>query len=159
MDLSPLPPNTHAGLIAMNGTMPLAGRDYKQVCNEVIERYMDGEAMASIAKSYGLRSTERLYQLLVEHAESDWKKATTARALTRHENAIREMETAPDGLGVSRGREVAKTAQWELERVCRRIYGQDAPAVQINLHLGDVGQRIRDLEGELLGVLPNKEAE
>ena len=50
------------------------------------------------------------------------------------------METASDALSLARARERVRAAQWELERTCRRIYGQDQPpagvnAVQININL------------------------
>lgn len=150
MDLSSVPAHARAGLLAMNAGNPLANLDPKTVCMDVIARYMDGESISKIADGYGLKSTERLYQLLVEHAEDHWKRATTARALARHDTAIRTMEQATDGLSLSRGREVARTAQWELERVCRRIYGTDPPQVNIQVNLGEVGNRIAELEAELL---------
>jgi hypothetical protein len=58
-------------------------------------------------------------------------------------------------LSLSRARERLKAAQWDLERVCRRIYGQDAPpqgvnAVQININLKRVGSEPRAvLSGEV----------
>jgi hypothetical protein len=51
-------------------------------------------------------------------------------------------------LEVARATNAAKIAQWELERVCRRIYG-DAPPVQVTVNIGDVVGRVAELEREL----------
>ena len=69
--------------------------------------------------------------------------------MAEHDKAEESLRQATDGVTVSRGRELARLQQWKLERVLRRIYGQDAPQVVVNLNLGDVGQRIAQLEQEL----------
>jgi hypothetical protein len=49
------------------------------------------------------------------------------------------MDRAANPLDLARAREQLRGAQWDLERVCRRIYGQDvaqvAQAVQVNINL------------------------
>ena len=50
-------------------------------------------------------------------------------------------------LSLSRARERLKAAQWDLERICRRIYGQDQAVdasgkVSININLGQSGATI-----------------
>jgi hypothetical protein len=153
MDLSNVPDNLKAAVTKRHQNSPLAHLDQKQVAKDVIARYMAGEQIPEISKSYGLKSSERLYQVLVEHAPDEWKKATTAKALARHNNAVERIEEAQDMLSLGRGRELARLAQWELERVCRPIYGQEQVAVQVNINLGDMASRLSELEAEL-GIAP-----
>lgn len=127
---------------------PLANADPKII----LQRYLSDESTKDIAGSYGV-TRQALGQFLLRTAEQDWKDAQVARAIARKEAAQdtldkmgeqirtadregREMLT----LSLAHVKEQLKSAQWDLERVCRRIYGQDAPpagagAVQININL------------------------
>ena len=108
----------------------------------VLDRYLSDESTKDIAASYGV-TRQALGQFLLKAAEDDWRNAQVARALARKEAAEDDLENAektPDALSLARTRERLKAAQWDLERVCRRIYGQDQPpngaaqvAIQINL--------------------------
>jgi hypothetical protein len=115
----------------MNADKPLTKYEPKALAAQVIDRYMDGEKVADIAKQLGLKGGEQIYRLLCTHAEEDWKSAQASRALVEYERAKEGLDSASDGLSLARAREQIKTAQWELERVLRRLYGQEAPA-----HLG-----------------------
>lgn len=150
MDLDHVPANARAGLNAMNAKHPLTNVDKGALASKTLQRYIDGTPLETIAQELKV-SRGRLYQILVEHDPDGWRQAKTAQTLVRYDDALNELRDAPDGLELNRAREVIRTAQWHLERVCRRIYGQDAPAVQINVNLGDVSERIRELERELLG--------
>jgi hypothetical protein len=133
----------------MNANTALAKIDKPSLARECIERYLDGTELAEIALEYAV-SRPRLYQILTEHAEPQWKSAQAAFALHEYELAETGLRTAPDGLELARAREQVKSAQWKLERVLRRIYGQDATSINIQVNLGEIGQRIQDLERELL---------
>lgn len=114
---------------------PLKAADPKDVLNRVLQE----ESTKDIAASYGV-TRSALNQWLLTHAEADWKAAQVIRASKRKEEAEEALETADDALSLARAREKLRAAQWDLERVCRRIYGQDAPpagtqAVQININL------------------------
>lgn len=113
---------------------PLAEAD----ASDILKRYLSDETTKDIALSYGV-TRQALGQFLLKHAESDWKDAQVVRALARKESAEDDLETAADQLSLARARERLRAAQWDLERVCRRIYGQDAAAVaaavQININL------------------------
>ena len=66
--------------------------------------------------------------------------AQVIKAMKRKEDAEDLMERADNALDLTRAREQLRSAQWDLERVCRRIYGQDAPpnagaGVNININL------------------------
>ena len=104
---------------------------------DVLARVLNEESTKDIAASFGV-TRSALNQWLLETAETEWKAAQVARAYKRKEEAEDEMDCATDALSLARARERLKAAQWDLERVCRRIYGQDQPAnahaaVQINI--------------------------
>ena len=90
---------------------------------QVLARYEAGEEVRDICKDYGV-SHVTVYKRVIEHAEDAWKAVQVARAMSRKEEAERELDSATDALTLARGRERLKAAQWDLERVCRRIYGQ-----------------------------------
>lgn len=107
---------------------------------DVLARYESGQQFRQIAKDLGTTHVT-LYKRVIAASEETWKELQVARALARKEEAEEEMETAPDNLTLARARERLKAAQWDLERVCRRIYGTDSPpqsgqgTVQININL------------------------
>lgn len=113
---------------------PLKAADPK----DVLKRILNEESTKDIAASFGVTRSALNYWL-IEHCDSEWKSAQIVRAMKRKEEAEDELDNAQDALTLSRGRERLRAAQWDLERVCRRIYGQDAPpnmaAVQININL------------------------
>jgi F0F1-type ATP synthase epsilon subunit len=114
---------------------PLKAADPK----DVLLRVLNEESTKDIALSFGV-TRSALNQWLLDTAETEWKAAQVARAYRRKEEAEDELDTAADSLSLARAREKLRAAQWDLERVCRRIYGQDAPpqgvnAVQININL------------------------
>jgi hypothetical protein len=117
----------------------------------ILARYLSDESTKDIAATYGV-TRQALGQYLLKHSEGEWKDAQVARAISRKEQAEDDMEAIGlriEGadrdererlnLTLSLARERLKAAQWDLERVCRRIYGQDSPtsaqAVQININL------------------------
>lgn len=124
----------------------------------VLARVVNDEKLVDIAKDLGL-SRSALNMALLEYAEDDWKKAQVARAQTRLDRArdYRERmaalfnknataEEIENGIActtetLTLARDEEKSAQWELERLCNRIYGQDkAPGeggkVSITLNIG-----------------------
>ena len=105
---------------------------------DILERYLAEEPSDRIAQSYGV-TRAALSLFMLKHAEQDWKDAQLTKALIRKERAEDLMDRADNALDLTRAREQLRSAQWELERVCRRIYGQDVPnvaqAVQININL------------------------
>jgi transposase-like protein len=96
----------------------------------VLLRALNGERQADIAKDIGVHQTA-LSQALLKHCEEEWKDVQVARAWANVEDAEQELEIAPDMTTIARARERLKSAQWQLERLHRRLFGQEAPA-----HLG-----------------------
>ena len=112
---------------------------------DVLERYLAEEKTADIAKSYGV-TFAGLSHWLIENAEGEWKSAQIVLALKRKMEADELIDSATNPLELARAREKLRSAQWDLERVCRRIYGQDSPpaganAVQININLRGAAQQ------------------
>ena len=112
---------------------------------EVISRILNEESTVTIAKGYGV-SRWALNKFLIKHAEEDWKDAQIARALTRKEQAEDDLDKitkeSMDGETKEKVRltkddapmqnvklkaaEIRlKSAQWDLERVCKRIFGNE----------------------------------
>lgn len=107
--------------------------------DQILARYGQGETIAQIAQGIGV-SFQAVYKLLLSKAEGAWKEHQTAQALFEYEKAKKELNEASNKVEVARASALVRTAQWELERLCRRIYGQDSlpagaaqVAIQINL--------------------------
>jgi predicted transcriptional regulator len=142
----------------------------------ILARYLSDESTKDIAKCYGV-TRQALGQYLLKHAESEWKEAQVARAIARKEQAEDDMESIGlriEGadkderdrltLTLSLARERLKAAQWDLERVCRRIYGQDVSPdqlgrISITLNIGGAGATNavqHDVEGTVLASTTDK---
>jgi transposase-like protein len=128
-----------------------------QIALEVLQAYQQGEEVADLAPEYGV-SDVTLYALLLRDHEGEWKQAQESRALANKARANKDLqdlreqlwqaEKAHDALSLARIREQvklaeiqAKRAEWELERVMKRIYGSDVPQdgagrVSITLNIG-----------------------
>ena len=106
---------------------------------DILQRYLAEETSTQIAKTLGVTRAALSYFML-KHAEEQWKDAQIIKAVRRKDEAEELMERADNALDLARARELLKSAQWDLERVCRRIYGQDAPpsgqALTISLNFG-----------------------
>jgi DNA-binding MarR family transcriptional regulator len=110
---------------------------------EVITRVVNDEKTADIAKDLGI-SRSALNMALLEYCEEDWRRAQIARALTRTEKAqdLREKmengEIPADIALLTLARDSEKSAQWQLERLLNRLFGQkqdvgSGSQVQINI--------------------------
>lgn len=121
--------------------------DPKKILLEVI----DGKKTEEIAVSLGV-SRDRLTFYLRTHATQDWIEAQIVRELRRKDEAEDEIDNAQDMLQLNKATQKLKSAQWSLERVYRRVYGEvkETPTerpIQINIalrRLGDSGTRIID---------------
>ena len=117
----------------------------------ILQRFLDEkESGEQIARSYGVtRAALSLH--MIKHADQEWKDAQVAKALRRKEDAEALMDRADNALDLTRAREQLRSAQWDLERVCRRIYGQDQPpqavaAVQISIGITRKDSQVIDVE-------------
>jgi len=110
------------------------------VLERAIEEYGRGVSVYAIANGLGVEHTT-LYRQLIKHKEAEWRDAKESRALAELEEAEEEMKLARDPIALTRARERCRAAQWQLERLMRRIYGQEARAdnagrVSITLNIG-----------------------
>jgi hypothetical protein len=121
-----------------------------QISSAVLDRYINGEQVADMATEYNL-SDVSIYALLLRERESDWGDIQTARALARLERAQNGLEVARDALSLARARELVRSAQWELERLLKRLYGQDQT---ITINVVDLGERLRRARERVVEPLP-----
>lgn len=122
-----------------NPVRALSEADRNQLLDALISHYEAGASMYELAEKLGVSNTT-LYRQLVKHRTEDWKEVSAARYQSIIERAQDEIKNASDTLAVTRAREELANARWMLERLQRRIYGQDQPssssaAVQININL------------------------
>jgi hypothetical protein len=135
---------------AQKGLQALYERGYvsRKLANvdprDIITRYLSDEKTKDIAASYGVDRSALNYFLL-RACEADWKDAQSARAITQLEQAKEELEAAADAFTLARARERLRSAQWDLERLLSRLFGQKqevshtvAPVLHIHL-AQDVG--------------------
>ena len=116
----------------------LPAHERAAILDQVLDRYMNGEQVRDFAADYNCTKPP-IYHALLSEREDEWRQAQTARALSRLEDATADMEKAQDGLSLARAEKVVRSAQWELERLLKRLYGVDNPqaianvAIQINI--------------------------
>ena len=137
-----------------------------EIAAQVLDRYIAGEQVAEMAEEYET-SDVTLYALLLREHEADWKDIQEARALARLERSQHALRNAPDALSLARSREEVRSAQWELERLCRRLYGEEKqqttlvnPVLNIFTSAADAAPRpfslthAHDQEGAVIDVQP-----
>ncbi len=123
MNLEHVPDNVKAALTAANAGKPLAMLDSPQI---ILDRLSNGETAPQIAKDLGI-SHAALYQYLLRQCPDEWTALSAAKSLVKIEKAemaLDDAELTPDSVSVSRVRESARLAMWNLERVARKMYGQ-----------------------------------
>lgn len=113
----------------------------------VLKRLLSDESPEQIAASYGV-TTHALNLFLMSKSEQGWKDTQMARAASLKNEAETMMRNAKEPLSLAKGRELMKAAQWDLERVGRRIYGQEMN-VSIRAGLPDLGDKLRRRREEI----------
>ena len=87
----------------------------------IISRYLAGETTTEIASSLNV-TRQGLGWHLRQSAEEQWKEAQIILAFERNETAEEALNAATDALSLARAREQLKSAQWDLERLLKRLY-------------------------------------
>ena len=109
-----------------------------ELLDAVLSHYENGTEIAELAQKLGV-SDITLYRNIKRYKGDEWRDITSARYESEIDQAQREMKTATDANVVTRARERLRIASWILERLDRKNYGQDGPAVgsavQININL------------------------
>lgn len=82
---------------------------------------------------------------LLKSNEEAFRESVLAEALQRKATADAIIASATDPLELARGREMLKSAQWDMEKVCRRVWGNE---MQVNVSGPglDLGERLRVAE-------------
>jgi hypothetical protein len=138
-------------LASLQGRLnPLKNIDPK----DVLARYLAEETSTEIAKSLGVTKSALSYWLL-HKAETEWRSAQVVKALKRKEDAELALESAPNALDLARARELLRAAQWDLERVCKRIYGQESipTGANIQINIGIARQQKQENSTESVQVI------
>lgn len=117
-----IPERCRAGLTVANAGKPLAALDGN--AEAILERLRQRESVKDIADSLGV-SDVTVYGFLLRHAPDQWMEISAGKSLARIEKAADDLDTAEDQLTVSRARESARLAQWDLERAARKLYGDN----------------------------------
>ena len=90
----------------------------------ILAAYEQGLDIPEQAKQYGV-SHQAIYRHLLTKEPEAWKEYQAARALAELEEWDRAVKSAEDALALARAREGLRSAQWKLERLMRRLYGDD----------------------------------
>lgn len=113
--------------------------DRKERLAGVLQRYEHDAKMADLAVEQGCTTTT-LYRWLIRECPEEWKAVQSAKAAKALEDAKEHLEDATDSLEINRAEKQIKAAQWELERLHARIYGQQeqatASVVLISIGIG-----------------------
>jgi len=148
------------GLKAMNAGKPLT--EFTDNPTPILDRLRNGESPSRIAATLGV-SHQAVYEWLLTHHPEDWQAISASKSLARIEIAESDLDDyEADGVAIARARESARLAQWSLERVARRMYGDTKSdgGVTINLVLDrSCGERVALSTGSQVidaQVLPNK---
>jgi len=134
---------------------PISGRISPSIPDDldpadVLARYLGDERTADIAASLGV-TRPALNMWLLDRAEEPWRKAQVALAVSKKEKAEDELGGAADPLTLARAREQLRSAQWELERIFSRIYGQKQEVThEIGENLASVLRGISERKRERL---------
>jgi len=109
-----------------------------ELVEAILSHYENGASIYDLAAQLGVNNAT-LYRALKKYKLEDWKEIASARYEAEIEDAEKQLKEASDVLAVTRARERLAAARWKLERIDRRIYGQDAPqqaqAVQVVINL------------------------
>lgn len=111
--------------------------DKAEVAATAITRYLNGDDATAIAEHYSI-TRQRLYQVMSETDPEGWRQAQAARALAEFDRTYEAMRDASDPLSLARAREMHKSAQWVMERLLRKLYGdtkQDDKSISITVNV------------------------
>ncbi len=108
------------GVAVMNAGKPLAA--FEGNADEILAVFETGLPIAKVAEKYGV-SHQAMYAFLLRNAPEKWAAASAAQSLVKVEQAAEDLDSASDSVAVARSREVARLAQWNLERMAPRMYG------------------------------------
>jgi DNA-binding ferritin-like protein (Dps family) len=124
--------------------------DRAKLLDTVLAQYECGVSIYTLAEVLGVDNAT-LYRQLLKHRPEEWMEVRAARYHSQVEQAEKDMKEASDPLAVTRAREQLANARWMLERLQRKIYGQDqerqvGQAIQINIGIRRDAQTVENAE-------------
>lgn len=131
----PFPYNNSAGLAVANANKPMA--QFTETPEVILDRLRAGESVPELAKSIGVNHSH-VYEWLLRHCPDEWTAISAAKSLHRIQKAEEDMDAADDQVKVAKARESHRMGAWTLERVARRLYGDnktEGGGVTINVTL------------------------
>jgi hypothetical protein len=124
---SALTPQQRGAMITNSGKSPIASlpeQERKELLAYVLQRAMQDQRLKDVAEELGVSRTG-LNQALLKYCADDWQELQVARALVTLEDAEQDLETADAMHAVSRAGHRLRSAQWQLEKLHRRLYGEE----------------------------------
>jgi hypothetical protein len=115
--------------------------------DQILQDLENGKGISVQASEHGVTAAG-IYRKLLAHAPERWKAAQAAQALAKLEDTENGLGVAQTGVEVNRAAQLWRLQAWKLERVARSIYG-DQQTLTLNINIGDVTERIAELEREL----------
>jgi transposase-like protein len=120
LDKPHIPEKCKAGLMVANADKPLA--QYTENPERILAQLRGGKSVKTLASEFGISATA-FYAWLVRNCPDEFLAISAGRSLSRIEQAEEDLDTAEDQLAVSKARESARLAQWNLERASKKLYG------------------------------------
>ena len=90
---------------------------------ELIQRYLNGESMQQLAREHQV-NRQTLYNWMLAATGPEYEHIITQALVNRIAEADHLLETAPDQLGITRAREMARYYRQDFERRRPKLYGQ-----------------------------------
>lgn len=101
------------------------------IASGLVANYLEGDSVKDLCKRLGI-SASKGYAMLLHHQEHAFKDAQVARGLAELEAAEADMaDEKGDGLKLARAEKRVKAAQWKLERLYKKFFGQQQPATEM----------------------------
>lgn len=138
---------------------------------QIAAKYLEGKDTDAIAKDLGV-SRHKLVHYLTKHNPDDWKDAQVIRQIRRMEEAEDEIDSAASQGDYTKAKAYEiqlRSAQWALDKVLTRIYGEQrekpqANPVQININLRrndvttqDAAKTVEAVEADVIEQSPNSD--
>lgn len=90
---------------------------------DIIQRYLNGESIQVLAKEHQV-NRQTIYNWMLAETGPEYDSIITQALVKRISDADELLETAPDQLGITRAREMARFYRQDFERRRPKLYGQ-----------------------------------
>lgn len=131
--------------------------------DRVLDMYLSAPRTSQIAAKLGIKRSTLTWWMRQVRPEQ-WKQVQVLRALMKKDSGDDGIEDASDALSLARARELLKSAQWDLERLDSKTFGQKQEVeltidhhITIDNHLEDSTNRLIDkAKQRIIDVTPKK---